>query len=97
MTSRIDDLVVPPVVEEGEDQVVLECPFTFTQEEEREDQLELKWYFNDSPAPFYQVKQGPHLTEKHLNILLSFAANLKMPFLYFGSVVRLIFVVAGRW
>ena len=44
---RIDNLVVPPVVEEGEDQVVLECPFTFTQEEEREDQLELKWYFND--------------------------------------------------
>ena len=54
---RIDNLVVPPVVEEGEDQVVLECPFTFTQEEESEDQLELKWYFNDSPAPFYQERQ----------------------------------------
>ena len=45
------------MVEEGEDQVVLECPFTFTQEEESEDQLELKWYFNDSPAPFYQERQ----------------------------------------
>ena len=47
--------MVPPVVEEGEDQVVLDCPFTFTQqEEEQEELLELKWYFNDSPAPFYQ-------------------------------------------
>ena len=44
------------MVEEGEDQAVLECPFTFTQEkqDQEQDQLELKWYFNDSPAPFYQ-------------------------------------------
>ena len=56
----IDNLVVPPVVEEGEDQVVLDCPFTFTEEgeQEEEEQLELKWYFNDSPAPFYQGRQG---------------------------------------
>ena len=53
--TRIENLVVPPVVEEGEDQVVLDCPFTFTQKEQEEEELlELKWYFNDSPAPFYQ-------------------------------------------
>ena len=53
--------MVPPVVEEGEEQVVLDCPFTFTEEAEEEEQLELKWYFNDSPAPFYQERKHPTL------------------------------------
>ena len=48
----IDDIMVPPVVEEGEENVILDCPFKFNFEEE--DYLELKWYFNDSPTPFYQ-------------------------------------------
>ena len=53
---RLDNLVVPPVVEEGEDHIVLECPFTFTTKEEEEESVDIKWYFNNSPAPFYQVR-----------------------------------------
>ena len=48
----IDHLMVPPVVEEGEDHVILDCPFQFNLDEEN--YLELKYYFNDSPTPFYQ-------------------------------------------
>ena len=40
--TRIENLVVPPVVEEGEDQVVLDCPFTFTQQEEEGSLLDRK-------------------------------------------------------
>ena len=50
----IDNLVVPPVVEEGEDEVVLDCPFSFTSKEEQEEDMQLSWFFNDSPEPFYK-------------------------------------------
>ena len=53
----IDSVLVPPVVEEGEDHVILDCPFTSSYDEE--DYLELEWYFNDSPSPFYQWLPGP--------------------------------------
>ena len=52
----IDNVMVPPVVEEGETYVILDCPFTFNYDEE--EYLELKWYFNDSPSPFYQWIPG---------------------------------------
>ena len=52
----IDNVMVPPVVEEGENYVILDCPFTFNYDEE--EYLELKWYFNDSPSPFYQWIPG---------------------------------------
>ena len=52
----IDRVQVPPVVEEGEESVILDCPFSFNYDEE--ENLELKWYFNDSPSPFYQWIPG---------------------------------------
>ena len=48
----IEEVLVPAVVEAGAEEAVLDCPFTFSQEEE--DQLEVRWFFNSSPTPFYQ-------------------------------------------
>ena len=69
----IDHLMVPPVVEEGEDHVILDCPFHFNFDEE--DYLELKWYFNDSPTPFYQWIVGDE--GKSPQVLLCLDSNLK--------------------
>ena len=52
----IDEVLVPAVVEAGAEEAVLDCPFTFSQEEE--DQLEVRWFFNSSPTPFYQWSPG---------------------------------------
>ena len=56
---RIRDLSVPPSVELGEEDVVLNCDYEY---EEREKlQLEVKWYFGDEPTPFFQwlpAKEG---------------------------------------
>ena len=58
----IDRVQVPPVVEEGEESVILDCPFSFNYDEE--ENLELKWYFNDSPSPFYQWLPGTRGAEE---------------------------------
>lgn len=58
----IDRVQVPPVVEEGEESVILDCPFSFNYDEE--ENLELKWYFNDSPSPFYQWLPGARGAEE---------------------------------
>ena len=52
----IEEVLVPAVVEAGAEEAVLDCPFTFSQEEE--DQLEVRWFFNSSPTPFYQWSPG---------------------------------------
>ena len=53
---KIGNLVIPPVVEQGVDQVVLDCPYEFSAPEA--DHLEIKWYLNNSPAPFFQWIPG---------------------------------------
>ena len=53
---KISNLVVPPVVEQGVDYVILDCPYEFSSSEA--DHLEIKWYFNNSPAPFFQWIAG---------------------------------------
>lgn len=49
---EISELVVPRAVEVGSANVVLDCNYAFNASEEVG--LEVKWYFNDSPAPFFQ-------------------------------------------
>ena len=46
----ITQFVVPPVVEVGSENVVLDCNYNYHQEEASE--LEVKWYFNEDPSPF---------------------------------------------
>ena len=52
----IHELTVPGVVEEGSENVLLDCNFSYNDTEE--EQLEIKWYFNSDPAPFCQWIAG---------------------------------------
>ena len=49
-TLEIVEFVVPSVVEVGSENVVLDCNYNFDEAEASE--LEVKWYFNEDPAPF---------------------------------------------
>ena len=53
---EIHELSVPGVVEEGSENVLLDCNFSYNETEE--EQLEVKWYFNSDPAPFCQWIAG---------------------------------------
>ena len=53
---EIQELTVPGVVEEGSENVLLDCNFHYNTSEA--DQLEVKWYFNQDPAPFCQWIAG---------------------------------------
>ena len=53
---EIKEMVVPAVVEVGSENVVLDCNYNFEQAEA--EQLEVKWYFNEDPAPFFQWIAG---------------------------------------
>ena len=52
----IHELTVPAVVEEGSENVLLDCNFSYNDTEE--EQLEIKWYFNKDPSPFFQWIAG---------------------------------------
>jgi hypothetical protein len=48
-----DDVSHPIIIERGNTgSVVLDCDYDVTEEGEKA-QLEVKWYFNDEPSPFY--------------------------------------------
>ena len=47
---EITDFTVPSVVEVGSENVLLDCNYNFEPQEASE--LEVKWYFNEDPAPF---------------------------------------------
>ena len=53
---KIHALNVPKVVEEGSENILLDCNFDY--DESEADQLEVKWYFNQEPAPFCQWIAG---------------------------------------
>ena len=64
---QISELVIPKAVEVGSANVVLDCNYNFNSSEELG--LEVKWYFNGSPAPFFQWIAGlmdsePQLIDK---------------------------------
>ena len=56
LAVEIHELVVPGVVEEGSENVLLDCNFSYNESET--EQLEVKWYFNQEPAPFCQWIAG---------------------------------------
>ena len=49
---RIRELNVPALVEDGSENILLDCDYDY--EENEKVQLEIKWYFNSEPTPFYQ-------------------------------------------
>ena len=53
---KIENIFLPDVVEEGENPVILECPFSFNDDEKLS--LELNWFFGSSPEPFFKVSPG---------------------------------------
>ena len=53
---EIHELNVPKTVEEGSENILLDCNFNYNESEA--DQLEVKWYFNQDPAPFCQWIAG---------------------------------------
>lgn len=64
ISVEIHELVVPGVVEEGSENVLLDCNFNYNESEA--DQLEVKWYFNQDPAPFCQWIAGRADTKPQL-------------------------------
>ena len=61
---QIQELSVPGVVEEGSENVLLDCNFHYNETEA--EQLEVKWYFNSDPAPFCQWIAGRRDTRPQL-------------------------------
>ena len=53
---EIHELNVPNTVEEGSENILLDCNFDY--EESEAEQLEVKWYFNKDPTPFCQWIAG---------------------------------------
>ena len=49
---KIRELSVPPMVELGSENILLDCDFDYNDTERI--QLDIKWYFEDEPSPFYQ-------------------------------------------
>ena len=47
---------IPRTVEIGQENIILNCDYHFDDEEAR--QLEIKWYFNKDPSPFFQWIAG---------------------------------------
>ena len=52
----VPQLSVPPAVVAGTGRVILDCLYTFTQQEAS--QLRLRWFYNQDPLPFYQWRAG---------------------------------------
>jgi len=48
----IRELDVPSLVEYGSENILLDCDFDYDENEKV--QLDIKWYFNSEPTPFYQ-------------------------------------------
>ena len=56
ISVEIHELNVPKTVEKGSENIMLDCNFNYNESEA--DQLEVKWYFNQDPAPFCQWIAG---------------------------------------
>ena len=62
LAVEIVSMAVPPVVEAGVHDIVLDCEYEYTEEEKN--QLDIKWYFNNNPEPIYQwlpMTSGPQV------------------------------------
>ena len=53
---KIRELIVPELVELGSQDVLLDCDFDYNESEKY--QLDIKWYFNGEPSPFFQWVPG---------------------------------------
>ena len=53
---KIRDLVIPELVELGSEDILLDCDFDYNESEKY--QLDIKWYFNGEPSPFFQWVPG---------------------------------------
>ena len=56
---------IPRTVEIGQENIVLNCDYNFDAEEAQ--QLEVKWYFNKDPSPFFQWIAGLPDAKEGLN------------------------------
>jgi len=67
----IISLDIPESAESGED-IVLDCKYEYRPEEK--EQLDIKWYFNNSPTPFYQwlpaMHTGPQIIDPRFSEIL---------------------------
>ena len=67
-TEIVLKVSIPRTVEVGEENIILNCDYHFDEEEAA--QLEIKWYFNKDPAPFFQWIAGlPDSKEPILSFL----------------------------
>jgi len=51
LSVKIRQLTVPSTVEAGSENILLDCDFDYDADERV--QLDIKWYFNNEPSPFY--------------------------------------------
>ena len=60
---------IPRTVEIGQENIILNCDYNFDAEEAQ--QLEIKWYFNKDPSPFFQWIAGLPDSRGSLNVNMS--------------------------
>ena len=53
---KITEVNIPSIVEVGSENIILNCNYKF--EDDEAHQLEIKWYFNKDPSPFFQWIAG---------------------------------------
>ena len=56
MSVKITEVNIPSIVEVGSENIILNCNYHF--EDDEAQQLEIKWYFNKDPSPFFQWIAG---------------------------------------
>ena len=62
------EVSIPRTVEIGQENIILNCDYHFDAEEAQ--QLEIKWYFNKDPSPFFQWIAGLPDSRASINVLL---------------------------
>ena len=65
---KITEVSIPRTVEIGQENIILNCDYHFDQEEAQ--QLEIKWYFNKDPSPFFQWIAGLPDAKVGIHILI---------------------------
>ena len=85
LSVKIRQLTVPSTVEAGSENILLDCDFDYDADERV--QLDIKWYFNNEPSPFYtwvpEKMSRPQIIGKNLWI----KGLLKRLFFYFLDII----------
>lgn len=84
----IKKLVVPEAIQNGTEDIVLDCVYCYDEQSDR--QLVVKWFFNNDPEPIYQwiPELNTRIASKHLEgrINMNFSVNPSSPFTKYRAI-----------